>query len=574
MSFSFKEFSDFKSLGNEGFENIILATQTADHRTVILKKLLSYSQQPEPPIIDRLESQAVSACGLDHDNIVRFFGFGKESQSFFIAMEYIDGLDLGRLMRWRPFPREIGLMVLFQTLKGLHYAHERGIVHYNLKPSNILISTTGKVKITDFGLDHARPKITAFNESSSDFMTLSYMPPEVAAGLRDRNVTMDIWSTGVLAYQTICGALPFIGSDFHMLVQAIEHDNVQDIRSADPTLPEDIALEINGYLEKNPEDRPESVDPLRQYLEKFLSDLGIHDTEKMIEKYLSDKNAADNEITSIVTRYYEKKGNEFPNRTVSPNKMPFSETEVFSEAPQTSDVNKEMRSLLRKGSFDNFLNLKKAISFFGITAIIAAAILSVVLIVHNKRKAEPMTSLNTHVIPPPLPMETRSAPDTLHREPTSPTLSPGEYELHADSAAPKIVETFNGKNRKKPMVVAGSANKKIFPVRRALPQKRNPAVQAETAKIGFISPEAESALATVSFAEKKRGLGMLHVHSYPWAEIYIDDIYQGTSPTPKPISLSEGEHRVVLKREGFKTYSETVTVIKDEEKRIKVQLEQ
>jgi len=85
-------------------------------------------------LINRLENQAKSAAGLDHENIIRVFGFGNEGNSFFIAMEYIDGLDLGQLMRWRPFPLEIGLMVLLQSIKGLNYAHKLGIIHCNIKP--------------------------------------------------------------------------------------------------------------------------------------------------------------------------------------------------------------------------------------------------------------------------------------------------------------------------------------------------------------------------------------------------------------------------------------------------------
>ena len=94
--------------------------------------------------------------------------------------------------------------------------------------------------------------------------------------------------------------------------------------------------------------------------------------------------------------------------------------------------------------------------------------------------------------------------------------------------------------------------------------KRKPAAPPEEPKTGIINP----------VGKKKKGIGFLHIHSYPWAEIYIDDSYQGTSPTPKPLSLPVGEHTVVLKREGFKPHSETVYISRDEEKRIKVQLEQ
>jgi hypothetical protein len=88
-----------------------------------------------------------------------------------------------------------------------------------------------------------------------------------------------------------------------------------------------------------------------------------------------------------------------------------------------------------------------------------------------------------------------------------------------------------------------------------------------------IEPNATQ-FVSISLKQKEKGTGLLHVHSYPWAEIYIDESYQGTAPTPKPLSLPEGDHVLVLKRDGFKPHSETVHVAQGEMTRIKVQLEQ
>jgi len=100
---------------------------------------------------------------------------------------------------------------------------------------------------------------------------------------------MDIWSTGVLAYHIICGTLPFVGPNFQKLVHSIVNDDVQDVRSADPTLPDDLATEVNACLEKNPFGRPASVDRLIVSLENFLYDLGVGDIDRMIMNYIADK---------------------------------------------------------------------------------------------------------------------------------------------------------------------------------------------------------------------------------------------------------------------------------------------
>ena len=535
-------------------ENTYLATQIIPNRKVVIKKFLSNTPLA-PDLINRLENQAKSAAGLDHENIIRVFGFGNEGNSFFIAMEYIDGLDLGQLMRWRPFPLEIGLMVLLQSIKGLNYAHKLGIIHCNIKPGNILISKTGKVKIADYGLDHARPPKTEFNESSSDFMTLNYMPPEVAGGSRDRNISMDIWSTGVLAYHIICGTLPFVGPDFQKLVHSIVNDDVQDVRSADPTLPDDLATEVNACLEKNPFGRPASVDRLIVSLENFLYDLGVGDIDRMIMNYIADKNSVDLELADLVLKYYKKKGNEFFNATnrVQPKTL-FSGPNVQISAPKGGVLPAGKPIHPSRAFFDIFFHLKKAVAVISIAFIVLLTVASVFLIVRNKLKTGPLPSIYAHTAEMPHDSSVRKP------EHSAPVVSHTENELLAGHAPPMHESTSVDGIMKNPVSLASPAEKKPRASRTNNPHKRKLAVPPEKPNTGI--------------GEKKKGIGLLHIHSYPWAEIYIDDIFQGTSPTPKPLSLPEGEHTVVLKREGFKPHSETVYISRDEEKRIKVQLEQ
>ena len=454
MSLLINEFTDFKQLGKGGMENVYLATQIILNRKVVIKKFLSNMPQA-PNLVKRLENQVKSAAGLDHENIIRVFDFGKEEHSFFIAMEYIDGLDLGRLMRWRPFPQEIGLMVLLQSIKGLNYAHKLGIVHYNLKPGNILISKTGKVKVSDFGLDHARQRIAEFNESSSDFMTLNYMPPEVVGGSRDRNISMDIWSTGVLAYHLLCGTLPFVGSDFQKLVHSIVHNDAQDVRSEDPTLPKDLATEVNACLEKNPHNRPASVDRLLQSLEKFLYDLGVRDLDRMIMNYIADKNSVDLELADLVLKYYKKKSNEFFNAKdrVQPEAL-FSGHNVQISAPKGGVLPAVKPFRRSRAFFDNFIHLKKAVAVISIAVIVLLTIASVFLIVRNKRKTGPLMSIHA------LTAEIPHGPTARNPEQSAPGVSHAENELLAGYALPRHESTSVDGIMKNPASLASPGGKK------------------------------------------------------------------------------------------------------------------
>jgi len=594
MSLSLQEFSEIKPLGIEGMENIFLSAQKNPARIVVLKKLLSFSEQPDPQIIKRLENQVLSARELDHQNIVKMLDFGMDSQSFFVVMEYVDGFNLGHLMRWSPFPEEIGLMVLLQTIKGLQYAHTIGKVHYNIKPSNILIAKNGKAKIADFGLDHAKPKSTEFNEYSSDFMTLNYMPPEVAGGQRDRTISMDIWSVGVLAYQIICGTLPFKGASFPKLVRAIVNDTVNDIRSEDPSLPEALAMEINACLEKNPNNRPESVDKLGQYVDKFLFDIGIHSGEEMIKKYLIDKNAATEDIEKFVVTYYEKKSGASKNSDISPVPTPKPGIHDTDLLWPTVDKSRQSTPWLWLASV---MSRKKMSALIGIVLIVAGTLIVMLLQSGHRRQAsealapmqpfptvtvqEPHQSNDQQAAMPPLPAQTTPSAsaqnvDSENLKQSAPIVSSIEKKPRAETAPSGLETKLPSAHPASSITYAANPKKKSAPSRIPLPRMRKSTVPVDNSNIaGGEQPQISAPISPPGASEDTRkGIGTIHIYSYPWAEIYIDDAYQGTSPTPKPISLPEGNHTLVLKRDGFKTYSENIHIAKDEEQHVKVQLEQ
>ena len=550
---------------------VCLATQIALNRKVVIKQFsLNFLQDPK--LVKSFETEVTSAAGLAHENIIKVFDFGEDENSFFIAMEYVDGLDLGRLMRLRPFPLEIGLMVLLQAIKGLNYAHKQGFVHCNIKPGNILISKTGKVKVVDFGLVFLSMRSAETNELPGKLMTWNYMPPEVAGGSLDRSISIDIWSTGVLAYQIICGTLPFIASDFQNLVNSIIHDAVKDVRSVVPTLQEELATEVNACLEKNPRTRPTSLDRLRGSLEKLFSDLGVLDIEKMIMNYIADKQSVDLELAGLIVKYNQKKNSDVIDAEdrFQPKAL-FPKRSLQSSAQKDGDLPMGKPSYWPGGFFDIFFPLRKTVLIIGSVVIVVLGILSVFIIVRNKREPGP-------------PLAVYSQTSEPHGPPVRNPKQPVQSIFHADnellpgSTAPKIESTSMDKGMKSPRPpgsprLPASPAKKKLPVRVKNPSKSKPLPTPEKPLAGAVNPPPAPSPAPIPIEEKKKGIGLLHIHSYPWAEIYIDGSYQGTTPTPKPLSLPEGEHTVELKREGFKPYSGPVTIIRDEQTRIKVQLE-
>jgi serine/threonine protein kinase len=318
MAFSLKDFTDVKKIGEGGMGNVYLATQVSLGRRVVIKEL-AVGRHDDPAFIKRFKNEAKAAAALDHENIIQIFDFGEDSGSFYILMEFIDGWDLERLLQWDPFPKEIGLIILFKALKGLKYAHGRCMTHCDVKPGNILVSKAGKVKVVDFGLAHAFSQADSMDPSSL-FITPAYMPPEIASGGKIQGFAMDMWSAGVVAYRIVTGRFPFTGDSRRSVVYSIVNKKETDVLELCPTLPGDIADSIRDCLQKDPRKRPASFDETIGSIGDYLYELGVRDIERMLVEYIHDKNRVADELDGLLGRYsLNKDGDRLtPGVTVEP----------------------------------------------------------------------------------------------------------------------------------------------------------------------------------------------------------------------------------------------------------------
>jgi serine/threonine protein kinase len=644
MAFSIKDFSDIKKLGEGGMGNVYLATQVALDRRVVIKELTSTSLK-DPKLIKRFENEAKSAAGLDHDNIIKVFDFGEDRHSFFISMEYVDGLDLEQLMHWKPFPREIGLMILLQAMKGLNYAHNQGIIHCDVKPGNILVSKSGKVKVVDFGLAHASIRQAEYADKASVFITPGYMPPELASGGNDgQEVSMDIWSTGVLAYRIICGTLPFASEDIRKLIFSIVHEKEVDVQSVVPTLPDDLAAAVRSCLEKNPRRRPSTLDNMIESLENYTYDLGVRNIEKMIMSYVANKEASETEIADLLLQYHMQKGNDYLDAgNTSKSEGHFREAEKHGvvgenfKVPQPRKGNANPKTRYSgphqqrvdpgKVSEQNGLPLRHilgrvktlravipAIAIIGIIALgaIVASMMAnssgagakpdtdaVHSAVHGEQGAGPQgqNQLKKPAGSQGADKEPVPGMAALNQELTSvdkykdATAKPAQAKRSPDARSPEVRRQVLAKEEQKYGVLKlsvepSSASVLVdgdkVPVDQLAGGKRLSAGRhtvtayangyGEYRAVLTVEPNVKQ-FVSVAMKPLESGTGMLHVHSYPWADLFVDDVYQGTTPTPTPISLSSGDHLIVLKRAGFLTYTSKVHVDRGETTRIKIQME-
>src|SRR5438445_4515533 len=198
------------TLGRGGMGVVYKARDPVIDRIVAIKTILVGEQvDEEENLADRLTMEARSAGRLHHPNIVTIFDFGKEGELSYIVMEYVEGINLAKLIdERRPLPLDMKLNLLTQIANGLAYAHERGVIHRDMKPSNVCIASPGTAKILDFGL--ARFDSTRLTKTGYMAGTIAYMSPERLSGTT--GAADDIFALGAIAFELLTYQRAFPGN--------------------------------------------------------------------------------------------------------------------------------------------------------------------------------------------------------------------------------------------------------------------------------------------------------------------------------------------------------------------------
>lgn len=257
-----------EKLGSGGMADVFRARDLMLDRYVAIKVLRKdYSGNPEFQNHFRMEAR--SAANLSHPNIVTVHDFGFADNLLFIVMEFINGKDLKQLIRERGrFSVEAGIPLMVQACAGLGYAHRAGLVHCDVKPHNMLVSSDGRLKVTDFGIARALATVTPGERSDVVWGSPLYFAPEQARG-EAPSPASDVYSLGVVMYELLSGTPPFTASTsselarLHMTARPIPiSEYIPDI----PSALEEIVMKV---LSKEPSARYRTADQLGRVLEKF-----------------------------------------------------------------------------------------------------------------------------------------------------------------------------------------------------------------------------------------------------------------------------------------------------------------
>ncbi|MGC2232827.1 MAG: protein kinase, partial [Candidatus Acidiferrum sp.] len=251
-------------LGRGAMGAVYKARDPLIDRLVALKTITG-GPTAQTNLLDRFYQEARSAGALQHPNIVTIYELGHEKNTPFIAMEYLEGDSLDKIIDQRPvLPLSVKLGYIVRVCDALAYAHQHNVVHRDIKPANIMVTKEGVVKVVDFGI--ARLTDMSMTQPNMMIGSRAYMSPQLYKGER-ADPRSDIWALGVSLYELLAYRRPFTGDSEAELMFHIIYEKPEDLQSHSPECTEELAPIVNRMLEKKSEDRYQSMEDVLHALE-------------------------------------------------------------------------------------------------------------------------------------------------------------------------------------------------------------------------------------------------------------------------------------------------------------------
>jgi serine/threonine protein kinase len=236
---------------------------------LVALKTISAHLDSAPELRTKFFREGRSAAQLSHKNIITIYDLGENDGTAYMAMEYLDGKDLKARIQNKEFTTlQAQLRIMVEICDALSHAHARQVVHMDIKPGNVFLTTAGQVKILDFGL--ARVMSADVTRTGAFPGTPSYMSPEQVCGDSIDHRT-DIFSAGSLFYELLTSRKPFDGDSLTATIARILHHEPMPLEQVDPAIDTQLAAIVRKALAKNPDDRYQSIDEMLLALKSFAA---------------------------------------------------------------------------------------------------------------------------------------------------------------------------------------------------------------------------------------------------------------------------------------------------------------
>ena len=353
-------------------------------REVAIKAVRLQSSRESDATIDNLLQEARTVSQMQHANIVSIYDIGNDPLDPYLVLEYIEGQTLQQRLQSPPDLGE-ALQIMRDVLSGVAAAHERGIIHCDLKPANIMITGDGQAKVADFGLATLVDQATEDGEHLAG--TPQYMAPEYIE-TRQRQTVSDVFSLGLIFYQLLTGRLAVDGEDVYQLLYAIANQPIEPPSKFNARIDERLDALIMKALEKNPESRFRNAGEMLQQLE---SDLALGEA-------LEQGGDSDATVQFLLRRMKHKK--DFPafSQTISVlNRVSTSQTEslatvsnaILKDVSLTNKLLRIVNSAYYNRGGEKISTISRAVIMLGIEPIKSLA-LSLMLFEHlqNRQQAQ------------------------------------------------------------------------------------------------------------------------------------------------------------------------------------------
>lgn len=291
---SIRYFGDYElesEIARGGMGVVYRARQVSLNRTVALKMILA-GQFVSETELQRFRAEAEAAANLNHPNIVPIYEIGLHERRHYFSMKLVEGGSLADKLRSAgdfqsppglskltdgdckspaPFPRTERVALLAQVARAVHHAHQRGVLHRDLKPGNILLDEQGEPFVTDFGLAKRLDGQSDLTHTGATMGTPAYMAPEQAAGrVKEFSTALDVYALGAILFHLLTGRVPFIADTPLATMKLVMEQEAPSPRTLDATIDRDLETICLKCLEKDAKRRYGSAETLAEELDRWL----------------------------------------------------------------------------------------------------------------------------------------------------------------------------------------------------------------------------------------------------------------------------------------------------------------